>query len=191
MEEIWKDIVGYEGLYQVSNLGNIKSLPKQWKCGGSNAPLKEFSHNGKILKPLLSSNGYCGVCLYKNNKVSRLSVHRTVADAFIDNFGNKPQVNHINGIKTDNRAENLEWATNSENIQHAIQHGLIKSGYKNPGSGLKGEKNHSSKFLNSEVVELRKLINSKLYTQKQLASVYGVTQATISVIKLGKVYGVE
>src|SRR5574343_436118 len=177
MEEIWKDIVGYEGLYQVSNLGNIKSLPKQWKCGGSNAPLKEFSHNGKILKPLLSSNGYCGVCLYKNNKVSRLSVHRTVADAFIDNFGNKPQVNHINGIKTDNRAENLEWATNSENM--------------NPGSGLKGEKNHSSKFLNSEVVELRKLINSKLYTQKQLASVYGVTQATISVIKLGKVYGVE
>lgn len=187
MEEIWKDIDGYEGLYQVSNLGNVKSLPRQWKCGCHNT---EFSHNGKILKQTLRSNGYYHVCL-NNNKASQLSVHRIVAVAFIDNFGNKPQVNHINGIKTDNHAENLEWVTRSENLQHAVKHGLIKSGYKKPGSGLKGEKNHKSKFLNSEIVELRKLINSKLYTQKQLASVYKVTQPAISAIKLGKVYGVE
>ena len=82
-------------------------------------------------------------------------------------------------------------AYNSTLAQHAVKHGLIKSGYKKPGSGLKGEKNYNSKFLNSEIVELRKLINSKLYTQTQLASVYKVTQPAISAIKLGKVYGVE
>lgn len=104
--EIWTDIKGYEGLYQISNKGNIKSFI-----------------SSKILSPLFA-NGYLQVRLYKNSKSIRQKIHRLVAAAFIPNPANKPQVNHKNGIKTDNRVENLEWVTASENTRHAHKNGL-------------------------------------------------------------------
>lgn len=107
MEEIWKDIDGYEGKYQVSSLGRIKSA--SWHNGATE----------RLLKLRLDRRGYPTCFLYKDGQRKQLSVHRVVANTFIPNPHNKPQVNHINGEKSDNRVKNLEWCTNRENQDHA------------------------------------------------------------------------
>lgn len=108
MKEVWRDAPGYEGLYQVSNLGRIKSLQ---------------NGKAKILRLLKNSKGYLRVCLSNENR-KYIRVHRLIAFAFIPNPENKPQINHKNGIKTDNRIENLEWITCSDNHKHAFKIGL-------------------------------------------------------------------
>lgn len=105
-EEIWKDIPWYEWYYQASSLWNIKSL------------IKHNWTNNRILKYYLNSWGYQQLCLYKNKQPKTVSVHRLVAQAFISNPDNKKEVNHKNWFKDDNRVENLEWVTPSENILH-------------------------------------------------------------------------
>lgn len=104
--EIWKDIEGYEGLYQVSNLGRVKSL--------------KFNKE-KILKLLLDSKGYYKVNLYKNNKIKTYLMHRLIASAFISNPNNLPQVNHKDEDKTNNKVENLEWCTVDYNINYGTR----------------------------------------------------------------------
>lgn len=114
-QEIWKDIKGYEGKYQVSNLGRIRSL---------------YYHNAKgvkrdgFLKPGTDCKGYLRCALSMNNNLVTFKVHRLVAKAFLPNPYNLPQVNHINGNKQDNRVENLEWVNNSTNQIHAWINGL-------------------------------------------------------------------
>lgn len=105
--EIWKDVVGYEGLYKVSNKGNVLHLRKN-----------------KLLKPSIRG-GYFRVWLFGKNTKMQCSIHRLVALSFIPNPQNKPQINHINAIKTDNSIENLEWCTHQENITHARCMGLV------------------------------------------------------------------
>lgn len=115
MKEIWKDIPGYEGLYQVSNLGNVKSF-----------------FTGKLLKKLPHSTGYLAVVLYKDRTSKRRTVHRLVAMAFLPNPESKLTVNHKNGNKHDNSVDNLEWATHKENQRHAVKTGLkVGINYKN------------------------------------------------------------
>lgn len=118
-KEIWKDIKDYEGLYQVSNLGRIKSLGRYMKNHSKKQWIEE-----KILTPQLNQGGYMVVGLCKNGKRKVHRIHRIIAEAFIPNSENKPYINHINGIKTDNTITNLEWCTNSENVQHGWDTGL-------------------------------------------------------------------
>ena len=115
--EIWRDIKGYEGLYQISNLGRVKSLGRK---SYSNVCLKD-----KILNPALEcKNGYKRVCLCKDGKEKRIKVHRLVAQAFIPNPDNKPIINHKDGNKLNNSVDNLEWISRSDNVKHAYQIGL-------------------------------------------------------------------
>lgn len=105
--EIWKDVVGYEGIYQVSNLGRVKSLPR-------NGTIKQE----RILKPH-RVQGYLLAELFNRGAHKGKRIHRLVAEAFIPNPDNKREVNHIDGDKHNNRVENLEWVTSSENQLHA------------------------------------------------------------------------
>ena len=110
-EEVWRDVKGYEGLYQVSSEGRVKSLERKFidKIG------RERSVKECILNPVIDRYGYLLVSLYAGGKQKNHTVHRLACEAFHENPDNKPQVNHINEIKTDNRASNLEWATAREN----------------------------------------------------------------------------
>ena len=121
MKEIYKDIEGYKGRYQVSNLGNVKSLSREVvRSDGSKYFIKE-----RVLKQSLARNGYLCITLDNKGKKS-FRVHRLVAKSFIVNPKKLPQVNHLNGIKTDNKALNLEWTTKSKNQIHAYKLGLQK-----------------------------------------------------------------
>lgn len=118
--EIWKDVVGWEESHEVSNLGRIRTKDRVMSSrGGSEAHVTQ-----KIKKTYFDKDGYERVSLYEDNRTKLLGVHRIVAEAFIPNPDNLPQVNHINGIKADNNAENLEWISNKGNIRHSIQLGL-------------------------------------------------------------------
>ena len=118
--EIWKDIEGYEGYYQISNLGRVKSL-EQIK---NNSLGTKFYRKEQIFKQQISKKGYCVATLNKEGKRKTLFVHRLVALAFLENLDNKPQVNHKNCIKTNNEVENLEWVTGSENCKHSYENNL-------------------------------------------------------------------
>jgi hypothetical protein len=125
MIEIWKDIKGYEnyeGYYQISNQGRVRGLDRYVKHSNIVIFIKE-----RVLKQALSTRGYFFLGLNKNGVGIRHRVHRLVAEAFIPNPFNLPEVNHKNGIKTDNRVENLEWVTHKENIQHAFRTGLANN----------------------------------------------------------------
>ena len=109
MEEMWKDIKGYEGLYQISNLGRVKSL---------NRMMKKRKCIETIKKPTLSNKGYYRLPLYNNGKVKMYAIHNLVAEAFIDNPYNKLTVDHIDRNKTNNVVSNLRWATHKEQCKN-------------------------------------------------------------------------
>lgn len=125
-QEIWKDIASYEGLYQISNLGNVRSI--------------KYSNKIRLKKPT-ANKGYMYVMLYKNNEHKTMALHRLVASEFIENKANKPEVNHIDGNRANNVLSNLEWVTRSENNIHSYK----KLNRRAPCLGVFGKDHASSK----------------------------------------------
>ncbi len=156
MEEIFREIKGFENLYEVSNLGRIKSLPK----GDGNGNRERFL---KIEICKKNNTNYNRVSLSRNGKVSKFQVHRLVAKAFIDNNENKPYVNHIDNNGSNNRIDNLEWCTHKENMLHAQRQGrLFKSQSK---GGLKGGNN-----IRSKSIEINKSLVGQIFGSYKIIS---------------------
>ena len=164
-EKIWKDIPGLDGLYQASNDGGIQRMDRVTSDGRR---LKQ-----RDLKLSKCSNGYLFFSPRTSRSKKTMLVHRAVLSAFSGSFQDL-DVNHINGIKSDNRIDNLEWVTRSENLKHAARIGLKPS----------GENSHLSKLTREEVKEIRSLIGTM--PQTEIAKKFGVAQTTISKINTGK-----
>jgi hypothetical protein len=163
--EQFRDILGYEGFYQVSNLGTVRSLDRTYVGkGGSLYPLK-----GIIMKQKSDRYGYMTIGLRDNKKRKDFLVHRLVANAFIENIDNKRSVNHIDGNKKNNNLSNLEWVTDKENSIHAYKTGLLKLKY--------GEDSKKSKLKTCDILAIRE--NKNNISQEKLAKQYNVGQPQI------------
>jgi len=174
MEE-WKDIDGYEGIYKISSLGNIKSMPRTNKY---------INHKigGVILKKPLA-NGYPVSVLCKDKTRNRQYVHRLVAKAFIPNPENKPFINHINSIRNDNNISNLEWCTQKENVHHARRMGRMNQGLDlSKYTNLKGADHFRSKLTQEDVDGMRERYNSGKYSYKELSEKYNIGMSQVGKI---------
>ncbi len=160
MKEIFKDVKGYEGLYKVSNLGRVGSMHKR----------KRIPFTVRIMTLQLHPSGYYVVGLKRDGKRKTTKVHRLVAEAFIPNPDNKPQVNHKDAVKLNNTVENLEWVTPRENIRHAFRLGRMPS--------RMGEHGNKAVFTNEQVRNIRKMAKAIMY--KDIGAIYRVDPATIS-----------
>lgn len=171
--KIWKKIPEFT-LYEISNYGEIKT----------------FNHRNKgkeaIMKPALDAGGYLRTMLIGDDKkYHTVKVHRLVAKAFLENPENKPQVNHINGIKSDNRVSNLEWSTPSENVKHSYNF-LNRE-------RLHGEKNHEASLTDAQVIEIRKnyvrgKTSNNRETKAEIAKKYNTSFAVIKRIVSNKTW---
>lgn len=170
--EIWKDVEGYEGLYQVSNLGRVKSVARfvDHPKGGKRIVQE------RIMAVKINKRGYLYSSLSKNGVVVNHLNHRVVGIAFIPNNDNKPEVNHKDGVKTNNFKDNLEWSTRSENEIHARKTGLKVS--------IKGERCHLSKLTELDAITIK--YKSAGVKHTDIALLYGISKHQVAKIKQGK-----
>lgn len=174
--EHWRNIKGYEGLYQVSDLGRVRSFnPHNGNRGGleKRYDLPRRRNIPMITNIFWSDKGYGFSTLYYKGVARKYPIHRLVAQAFIGNPEGKPQINHKNGIKSDNSSKNLEWCTASENMKHAYRTGLKRSST--------GELDGRAKLNNFQVkrIRLMRSILGKAITYDKLAELFKVNRATI------------
>lgn len=157
MSEIWKPVVGYEGIYVISDAGQIRNVKE-----------------GETLKQR-AFNDYRCVSLSKDKKRKTYYVHCLVAEAFICERPEGKEVHHKNNVRSDNRADNLEWITHGENIKLSYENFPAKN---RPNRSV-GEKHGSAKLTEIQVKKIRRLYNTGKYTHKQLGRVFGVNDSTI------------
>jgi hypothetical protein len=165
---IWKCIAGYEGYYEVNNAGQVRSVARTITAKGRPKRLESCT-----MKPAESKTGYLTVPLSMANERESKYVHRLVATAFLENPLNKPEVNHKNGIKKDNRLCNLEWVTAKENSIHSSR--VIKTKF---SLYVSGERHPNSRLTDQQRAQIRAEYN-KGNTQRALSLIYGVSDSTI------------
>lgn len=174
-EEIWKDIEGFEGMYQISSNGRVKSLPRTTWFTNKNGESKFISVRGRIMKP--HKQKYLKAYLNLNGNTNMISVHRLVAMSFIPNPENKPQVNHVDGDKFNNNVNNLEWVTLSENRRHAFDTGLQ--------SPKRGVKSHLATHTESDVINVLNAWNSGM-KKINISRMYNVSISFVDRVVDGK-----
>lgn len=181
LKEIWKPCPEYERHYEISNLGNLRSkrvfIPNDSIFG----EIKGVWKKQQIKNQTNNRDGYKTSKLCKEGKCRRLTIHRLVAKAFLENPNGYSQVNHIDGNKENNRVDNLEWCSPSANIKHAYETGLMKKDH------LIGENHVAAKLTWEEVRSIRKRLKAGEKGAK-LAEEYGVSPTTITYIKQNKIW---
>lgn len=182
MKEVWKNIDGYDGYYQVSNTGKIRSW-KNNRWGKSKTPT--------IMTLTKNNDGY-NTCNLSNNSIqTQFRVARLVGTYFVQNSENKPCINHINGIKTCDFSWNLEWVTYKENAIHAWNNNLqvVSKLQKEIASEImRGSKHHNSKLNENDVSEIITMLSETDKTHNQIAKQFSVSRSTISKISNGKIW---
>lgn len=182
--EIWRDVIGYEGVYSISSCGRIR---RDLSARNTKA--------GKILKLCKNKYGYLYVCLSKNNKTKNKLVHRLVAECFLNFSKLKNNVNHKDGNKLNNHVNNLEYVTHKENMEHASKTGLMATGKRNgvytkTSSLVKGDRHYMTKIPDLAIPKIFELQKHGLL-QKDIAYIYNVCQSHISEILCGKSRKIE
>lgn len=178
-KEIWKDIINFEGIYQVSNLGRVRSLDRI-----RYHPQGQMKLKGKILSQFLGAKDYLYVRV-QNKKSNTSRVHRLVATAFLPNPNNKEQVNHRDGIKDNNNVENLEWCTNFENQKHS---------WDSKTRGVKSDlcisykKKNIHKLTSEQVKTIRDMFSTNKFTKVALAKMFNVSDSLIRYIVQNKIH---
>ena len=180
MEEIWKAIKGFESYYEVSNLGNIRSLNRNVKSGIHNWKLKS-----RILKPRKDRNGYYSVSISFNGIVKQFLIHRLVAFEFVEGFNETLEVNHKDFDKTNNKANNLEWCTKSENHKHLYKNNQDSYIKRENFQGI-GDKNPRAILKEEDVLFIRENCANNKITRKEATLIYGVSKSAIDSIMTRK-----
>ena len=164
MLEVWKDIIGYEGIYRISNLGNVYSIAR----GGSGS-----ARTGRLLIPKIDRNGYLFTNLQYKGSRKYMKIHRLVAIHFIENPMNKPQVNHIDFNRTNNNITNLEWCTISENHKHT----WMNNRGRNP-LHVRGLSNPNTIYGINKIKEMITMRDSGM-TYPKIATIFGCSHSTV------------
>lgn len=177
-QEEWRTVVGFPG-YEVSSMGRVRSIARMIPCA-RNQSLRTLMH-GRIRALSLGSNGYLILGLYHEKRAVMARVHRLVCEAFHGLSAPGMQVNHKNGIKTDNRAENLEWVTSSDNLKHAFR--VLMRRPSNGSATYKGERHVRSRRFDLELVAQ---LFAQGMTTKEVAARIGASKDTALLLKRGE-----